>query len=377
MEHLDKPTILIVDDDELMRSLIGEAISDCYQVLSAASGEECLQVAALKRPDLILLDVEMPGLDGYETCHRLKADSDLGSIPVIFVSAHDEIEARIHGYEAGADDYIVKPLEMRELRAKISGLLSRVSERTQLKEMASYASKTAMTAMCSMSEIGSLLQTMQAFNACNSYPALVDAALQGLAAYGLDGVVQVRSPGGAVTRSTHGDANPLEASVIGHMADMERILQYRNRLSITYPSVSLLVSNLPTEDPDRCGRLRDHLAVLVESAEVRAASLIADAQTRLRGERIAASVQQITKVLHDIDQDQRRSRAATSQAIQDMTTKLERAYIQLALTEKQEEFFAGITSESVTRVLDAQLAETGQQDKMTTVIGELQKMLSL
>lgn len=377
MEDLDKRTILIVDDDEVMRALIGEAISDCYRILGAANGEECLQLAAQKHPDLILLDVEMPGLDGYETCHRLKADTDLGSIPVMFVSAHDEIEARLRGYEAGADDYIVKPLEMRELRAKISGLFSRVGERTQLREMASYASKTAMTAMCSMGEIGSLLQTMQAFNACTTYPALVDTTLQGLVAYGLDGAVQLRSPQGSLTRTTHGDANALEASVIGHMAGMERILQYRNRLSITYPNVSLLVSNLPTDDPDRCGRLRDHLAVLVESAEVRATSLIADAQTRQRSERISASVQHITRALHDIDQDQRRSRAATNQAIQDMTTKLERAYVQLALTEKQEEFLARIASDSVTKVLDAQLAETGQQDKMTTIVRELQKMLSL
>ena len=86
--------------------------------------------------------------------------------------------------------------------------------------------------------------------------------------------------------------------------------------------------------------------------------------------------QRITQTLAEIDTEQRQSRAATGLAIQDLTTRLERAYVQLSLTEKQEEYLAGIASEGVTKVLDSQLAETGQQDKMTSVIRELQKMLT-
>jgi hypothetical protein len=87
-------------------------------------------------------------------------------------------------------------------------------------------------------------------------------------------------------------------------------------------------------------------------------------------------VQHITAALQEIDQDQRRSRIATGQAIQDMTTRLERGFLQLALTEKQEEFISSISSDSISKVLDSQLAETSQQDKMTSVIRDLQKMLS-
>lgn len=369
--------VLVVDDDEFMRMMIAEAIGDSYRILEAGNGEECIQIAGSERPDIILLDVEMPGIGGHETCRRLKADFDLDSIPVIFVSGHDKIESRLRGYEAGAEDYIVKPFEPQELSAKISALLSKVSQTSQLKQMANYASQTAMTAMSSMSEVGSLLQILQSFNGCTEFPSLVDATLNGLTCYGLEGAVQIRTPDGPLTRTSHGDASPLEASVIGHMAGMERIVQYRNRLSITYPAVSLLVSNMPTEDPDRCGRLRDHLAVLVESAEVRTATLIAEARSRIRGERIAASVKRITDALTEIDSEQRQSRAATMTAIQTLTTHLERAYVQLALTEKQEEYLAGIASEGIARVEDAQSAEAGQQDRMTRIVRELQAMLTL
>ncbi|MDX9706024.1 MAG: response regulator [Azospira sp.] len=369
--------ILVVDDDEMMRAVIEETIGDIYRVSGVASGEACLTAIGGEHPDLILLDVEMPGMDGYETCRRLKSDFDTSAIPVIFISAHDQIEARLRGYEAGADDYIVKPIDPRELQAKVAGLLGRISEQTKLQEMASYASRTAMTAMSSMSEIGSLLQVLQAFNSCIDYQTLTQTTLRGVTDYGLEGAVQVRTPDGPLTLASRGEASPLEASVIGHMAGMERIVQYRNRLSITYPHVSMLVSNMPTEDAERCGRLRDHLAVLIESAEVRAGTLIAEARTQRRNERIAISVRRITDTLADIDQDQRQMRTATAVAVQDLTTKLERAYISLSLTETQEEYIAGICSEGIAKVIDAQMAESSQQDKMTSVIRELEGMLTL
>ncbi len=373
----DGQTILVVDDDELMQAMIGEAIGDIYRVVCVSSGEACLEAAGTEHPDLILLDVEMQGMDGYETCRRLKDDFDLNGIPVIFISAHDQIEARLRGYEAGGEDYVVKPVDLRELQAKVAALLNKISEKTQLREMANYASRTAMTAMSSMSEIGSLLQILQAFNSCTDYAALAATTLKGMADYGLEGAVQVRTPEGPLTLASRGDASPLEASVIGHMAGMDRIVQYRNRLSITYPRVSMLVGNMPTEDADRCGRLRDHLAVLVESAEVRANTLITEEKSHHRSERIAAAVQRITTALSELDREQRHTRVATSLAVQDMTTRLERAYVSLALTETQEEFLAAICSEGVAKVLEAQMAESGQQDKMTAIVHELEGMLKL
>ena len=126
----DGQKILVVDDDEFMRMMIAEAIGDDFRIIDVGSGTECLEAAAREKPDVILLDVEMPGIDGYETCRQLKGDFDLDSIPVIFISSHDQIEARLRGYEAGAEDYILKPFSPQELLAKISGLLHKVAERT-------------------------------------------------------------------------------------------------------------------------------------------------------------------------------------------------------------------------------------------------------
>jgi DNA-binding response OmpR family regulator len=252
----EQPLILVVEDDPSMREMIALALEGAYRVAGALGGEEAVRAAVTLRPRAILLDVEMPpGIDGYETCRRLKADEATAEIPVLFVSARDGIEDRLLGYEAGGEDYMVKPFEVQELEAKLAHLLRRGAERAGLKEMATYASSTAMTAMTSMSEMGALLQVMKSFSSCADDRMLAEAALTGLAPYGLSGAVQVRSTDGTLTRTAGGEASPLEASVISQMAGMERIVQFKSRMSIAYPRVSLLVHDMPV-DSRRTHRLR-------------------------------------------------------------------------------------------------------------------------
>ncbi len=113
-------TILVVDDDDFMRMLLEDALGDRFRVITAASGEEALSRVHDDLPDAILLDIEMAdGIDGYETCRRLKA-GDVGAwIPVLFVSGHEDEEARREGIAAGGVDFIVKPFNPPEVVASV------------------------------------------------------------------------------------------------------------------------------------------------------------------------------------------------------------------------------------------------------------------
>ena len=116
-----RPRILLADDNADMREYVRRLLSDRYVVKAVAEGSLALAVARAERPDLIITDVMMPGLDGFSLLRKLRQDSQTATIPVIMLSARAGEEARVEGIQSGADDYLVKPFGARELKARVSG----------------------------------------------------------------------------------------------------------------------------------------------------------------------------------------------------------------------------------------------------------------
>ncbi len=120
----DTHRILIVDDQAPNRKLLADLLAASgYSVESASSGNEALGKIRCEKPDLVLLDVVMPGLNGYEVCKAIRADATLGMLPVVLVTALDANEERIRGLESGADDFLTKPINQPELLARVKSML--------------------------------------------------------------------------------------------------------------------------------------------------------------------------------------------------------------------------------------------------------------
>ena len=122
-ENVDpaSPTIMLVDDNEInLQTLYQTLDGKGYSLLIARSGEDALRIAARVSPDLILLDVMMPGIDGYETCARLKADENTRHSVVIFLTALQSTEEKVRGFSLGAVDFITKPFDPDEIVARVS-----------------------------------------------------------------------------------------------------------------------------------------------------------------------------------------------------------------------------------------------------------------
>jgi len=120
-------TILIVDDDPHIRQLLAFALTKTgVTAIEAADGEAALVAVEQHKPDLVVLDINMPRMDGLEVCRRIRATSDL---PILFLSSRDDEFDRVLGIELGADDYVVKPFSPREVTARVAAILRRTGEK--------------------------------------------------------------------------------------------------------------------------------------------------------------------------------------------------------------------------------------------------------
>lgn len=138
--------ILIVDDDSRVTSALRRTLAyEGYQVSSASDGEGALAIARTKSPDLVILDLMLPGIDGLEVCRRLRAVDD--DIAVLMLTARDAVADRVAGLETGADDYLVKPFALEELLARIKALLRRCNPPDIQREVLCFADLELDTAM--------------------------------------------------------------------------------------------------------------------------------------------------------------------------------------------------------------------------------------
>lgn len=134
--------ILIVDDEPNNLSVLGDLLERYgYEVLASNTGLQAIDIATEMRPDLILLDVAMPEIDGFETCRRLKAHQSLEAVPVLFLSAYQDLEHKVQGFQVGGMDFISKPFQVEELLARIRTHLELHQLRHQLE--LKVAQKTA------------------------------------------------------------------------------------------------------------------------------------------------------------------------------------------------------------------------------------------
>jgi sigma-B regulation protein RsbU (phosphoserine phosphatase) len=134
MKNLADCRVLLVDDAKANLDILVEGLKCDHKLSLALNGETALQLAARTPPDLVLLDIVMPGLDGYEVCRRLREKPETAEVPIMFLSSLEEIQNKARGFEVGANDYLTKPFEMLEVKARVRSLLKAKAYTDAVKE---------------------------------------------------------------------------------------------------------------------------------------------------------------------------------------------------------------------------------------------------
>ena len=359
--------VFVVDDDAIILDVLRATLAAECELHTFASAEACLGALADVKPDLFLLDVSMPVMDGYALCRQLKDDWDTQDIPVVFISASDNNETRMLCYEAGGDDFIQKPFDPAELLSKL-GVAGRIlAEKKALREQAGYAQRTAMAAMVSMGELGVVLQFLSKSFACNTLDELAAALLDAMQQYDLQAAVQMRIGDEVLTLSHNGRNVTLEVSVLNHVRESDRIFQFKSRCVFNYGQVTLLVKNMPLEDAERCGRIRDNGALLAEGADARLRAIETEMLAARRRAGIESALPRLYSTLDGVQANYRRNCFELTQVMIDFQEQLAKAFISLGLMERQEEQLSSMANDFVTRLV-------GTQDASLEIVGHLEAL---
>lgn len=266
----EKKRILVVDDEQFNVAILEELLEDKgFEVTPAYSGESAIEQLEVCQPHLILLDVMMPGIDGYETCRRIHA---LGhnQTPIVFLSAKAYLEDKLKGYEAGGDDYITKPFTNEELIAKVTVLLSKKQQFEQLEQSSAEATTLAYSLMTTSSKVGFIGRFISESMRCKDVTALCNLFFKTTQeGFGMHGLIRVIADEGTLFVSNDGNIRALDKEILESCRVEVRITQFGNdRALFSWGNTTLLVRNL-REDVDTLAILLDGFCSSLNAIESR------------------------------------------------------------------------------------------------------------
>lgn len=344
--------VFVVDDDPIILDIMQSILEPDCAVTVFESAEACQAALAADRPDMFLLDVSLPRMDGYDLCRWIKDDGLLQRIPVTFISSHDTIDARLKGYDSGGEDFIVKPFAPDEVLRKVKVAQNIVQAQRALADQAEAAEFLSSLVMASNDETGILLQFMSKLIAWESAHEIAAGLLELLQRYRLDGVVQTRVNQGVETLSAAGTNLPLEVSVIDHVRGMGRIFEFRKRSVHNFERITLMVNNLPLDDADYCGRLRDHLSVAAQGVDSRLKALETEELNQRSQTAILEALDGVGASLKVLREAHQRDSAESSALILELQETLANSFLGLGLTEGQENYLQTLVNDFMRQMVE-------------------------
>ncbi|NMR27892.1 response regulator [Pseudoalteromonas sp. NEC-BIFX-2020_015] len=331
--------ILAVDDEPFNLEIIEELLESDFDLKMASSGPECLSVVEDYDPQVILLDVSMPKMNGYEVCTKLKENPNTAHIIVMFVSARGTVEERMEGYSVGAEDYIVKPFGHEELRLKLKNLNQIIIDKENLEQQVEEATSTAFNAMANSSEMGQIVNYIENIALINDVDILAQALVSCLSSFDLQSNIEFRFINDDPQHfALRGVCSPIVIELFDMLKSKGRLHEFSHRILVNYEFISLLILNMPDHDQDKHGRIRDHVCFLVSVTEQQLKAIL----TRKKLEQQETKLNEVVDMVHskfhglmDLLNENRLSNEAVFKRLQE---ELEERIPTMGLDEDQEIF---------------------------------------
>jgi len=376
----ERPKVLVVDDEPFNLEIMQEILEEEYEVSYVKSGQECMDLVGKLMPDVILLDVNMPGMSGYEVCQQIKENPKTTNIPVTFVSALDTLAERLAGYEVGGDDYICKPFEASELLSKVTIAVKYKKEKESLRIDAERAMEKARSAMRGTDDSGVLVDFLRSSLNCENIEQLADLTLYTIGTMGLRSSVQIRNGDDIVHKSSDGSVNQLERTVVKKMSKEDRMVDLGIRTVFNNDHVSILVKNMTFENDNTRQSVKGKLSLIAEALEIRVLAFVQNSsvasspssadvssEIRARTNELAGMVVKVEKALKELS-------PKYLNIFSNLSYNLETAFSSLALTEQQEQAVLQVIDDAVGEAHAIQAANENVSEQAAALISNLSSL---
>lgn len=372
-------TVLSIDDDKFMRGMIRSSLEGRYHLLEAESGAQGIEIAKTKDPDIIVLDVEMPGMNGYEVCDALKHTPETKDIPVIFLSSLTNLTSRMQGYEVGGADFLIKPFDAPEIEAKIKNLINISASNEVLKEQANSASNAAYVAMKGSSELGLAIQFVEHIFSANTIDSIAKRFFSATQSLDLRCNLMFVDDGKRTFFDHSGKhCRPLEQEVMSTIFERGgRIVDFGSRSQFNFAHVAVLVKNMPLGDMETYGRIKDLLPAMLGAIDSKVRTIEIEHAIARQTQQLATAFGEVQSTLAEVGEEMERNQNNVIEVLRGVLDKMEQQLPLMGLEEDQEKFITDNLDDSLVAAQAAVDSGERSQSSFKAVIKVLQKLTDL
>jgi response regulator of citrate/malate metabolism len=367
----DKLFVVLVSADDAFVARHKERLSREVDLNIHRTPDECRTGLAQRRPDLIVIDTALPGDAGFVLHRALRDDFDTSDIYQLLLC--DAADVGREGFDA--DDQLLRPVDDAVFRRKLDQLRKLFAHNASAREQMAYAQGVALTAMSSMGELGVVMQFLSKSFACHTVQTVAGLALDALHQYELAGTVYIVWEGDGLALTTDGTEPDADTrALIAQRRTLGRLLEIGRNLIVNFDHVSVLVTNLPDDNAERCGRIRDNVATLTEGIESRIQGLLLENDNVLKQQGIRYAVWEIRDSVRNLDARQMADLASSRELVSRVIDDFEDAFLHMGMLPEVENQLIGQLVDLRHKIAEIVRRPGGVHEKLQTVIAALETL---
>ena len=369
MTQGEQSCVLIVDDDQDMQELIKDVLEDDYLIRSSNGEDNVVDLCNELEPAVVLLDINLKAESGLSICADIRAKVSHQPM-ILFISGLNTLEQRLEAYNQGGDDFLPKPFQVSELKAKVEILEKQIRKQDDLQSNNQFATQTAMNAMTEASQYGGVLRFFNNMYKAKTVEIIAENFFALMGDLSLHTSIQFRVEEVKTFDYTNEPCAPIELQIYENMHQQDRLIAFSKRLMVNGEFASFIVKNMPVDDEVTTGRLRDILATAIEGLDAKVKELLRLNLLKQTAREVASSSERLSQVMSDHE-------GFIVGAMNHVIGEINASFNVLDLTEEQEEFFTGLAEKIINSVEESFVRIGNEQDvlnclglSLKTVLGD-------